>query len=93
MSVFVKSVYLPATPSLSAPLLIFSFSSKKQQAKALVEVSCPVFTLTTAKFHTTNISFFVNGSNYWSTLSSSGIPSSRKMKSYWRESSGGLEGW
>ena len=29
----------------------------------------------------------------WSTLSSSGLPSSRKMKSYWRESSGGLPGW
>jgi len=26
-------------------------------------------------------------------LSSSGLPSSRKMKSYWRESSGGLQGW
>jgi len=25
--------------------------------------------------------------------SSSGLPSSRKMKSYWRESSGGLRGW
>jgi len=29
----------------------------------------------------------------WSTVSSSGLPSSRKMKSYWRESSGGLQGW
>jgi len=29
----------------------------------------------------------------WSTLSSSGLPSSRKMRSYWRESSGGLRGW
>jgi len=29
----------------------------------------------------------------WSTLSSSGLPSSRKMRSYWRESSGGLWGW
>jgi len=28
-----------------------------------------------------------------STVSSSGLPSSRKMKSYWRESSGGLQGW
>jgi len=27
----------------------------------------------------------------WSTLSSSGLPSSGKMKSYWRESSGGLQ--
>jgi len=26
----------------------------------------------------------------WSTPSSSGLPSSRKMRSYWRESSGGL---
>jgi len=24
---------------------------------------------------------------------SSGLPSSRKMRSYWRESSGGLRGW
>jgi len=29
----------------------------------------------------------------WSTVSSSGLPSSRKMTSYWRESSGGLRGW
>jgi len=29
----------------------------------------------------------------WSTLSSSGLPSSRKMRNYWRESSGGLRGW
>ena len=29
----------------------------------------------------------------WSTLSSSGLPSSRKMRSYCRESSGGLRGW
>ena len=29
----------------------------------------------------------------WSTLSSSGLPSSRKMSSYWRESSRGLWGW
>ena len=29
----------------------------------------------------------------WSRLSSSGFPSSRKLKSYWRESSGGLRGW
>ena len=28
-----------------------------------------------------------------STVSSAGLPSSRKMKSYWRESSGGLRGW
>jgi len=28
----------------------------------------------------------------WSTVSSSGLPSSRKMRSYWRESSGGLQG-
>ena len=28
-----------------------------------------------------------------STVSSSGLPSSRKMKSYWRDSSGGLRGW
>ena len=27
------------------------------------------------------------------TASSSGLPSSRKMRSYWRESSGGLRGW
>jgi len=27
------------------------------------------------------------------TLSSSGLPSSRKMRSYWRESSRGLRGW
>jgi len=26
----------------------------------------------------------------WNTLSSSGLPTSRKMKRYWRESSGGL---
>ena len=29
----------------------------------------------------------------WSTVSSSGLPSSRKMRNYWRESSGGLRGW
>jgi len=29
----------------------------------------------------------------WSTVSSSGLPSSRKMRSYWRASSGGLRGW
>ena len=29
----------------------------------------------------------------WSTVCSSGLPSSRKMRSYWRESSGGLRGW
>jgi len=28
----------------------------------------------------------------WSTLSSAGLPSSRKMRSCWRESSGGLRG-
>jgi len=28
-----------------------------------------------------------------STLSSSGLPTSRKMRSYWRESSRGLRGW
>jgi len=28
----------------------------------------------------------------WSTASSSGLPSSRKMRSYWRESSAGLRG-
>jgi len=28
----------------------------------------------------------------WSAVSSSGLPSSRKMRSYWRESSGGLRG-
>jgi len=27
------------------------------------------------------------------TVSSSGLPSSRKMRSYWKESSGGLRGW
>jgi len=27
------------------------------------------------------------------TVSSSGLPSSRKMKSYWRESTGRLQGW
>ena len=29
----------------------------------------------------------------WSTESSSGLPSSRKMRNYWRESGGGLRGW
>jgi len=29
----------------------------------------------------------------WSTVSSSGLPSSSNVKSYWRESSGGLQGW
>ena len=29
----------------------------------------------------------------WSIVSSSGLPTSRKMRSYWRESSGGLQGW
>ena len=29
----------------------------------------------------------------WSTLSSSGLPTSRKMRSCWRETSGGLRGW
>jgi len=28
----------------------------------------------------------------WSTVYSSGLPTSRKMRSYWRESSGGLRG-
>ena len=28
----------------------------------------------------------------WSTVSSSGLPTSRKRRSYWRESSGGLRG-
>jgi len=28
----------------------------------------------------------------WSTVSSSGLPSSRQIRSYWRESSGGLRG-
>ena len=32
------------------------------------------------------------GSGEERVLSSSGLPSSRKMKSYWRESSGGLRG-
>jgi len=29
----------------------------------------------------------------WSTVSSSGLPTSRKMRNYWRESSGGIRGW
>ena len=29
----------------------------------------------------------------WNTVTSSGLPTSRKMRSYWRESSGGLRGW
>jgi len=29
----------------------------------------------------------------WSPVFSSGLPSSRKMRSYWRESRGGLQGW
>jgi len=32
-------------------------------------------------------------SRTWSTLSSSGLPTSRKMRSYWRGSSGGLRRW
>jgi len=33
------------------------------------------------------------GGPIWSTVSSSGLPSSRKTSSCWRESSGGLQGW
>jgi len=29
---------------------------------------------------------------FWSTVSGSGLPTSRKMRSYWRESRGGLRG-
>jgi len=31
-------------------------------------------------------------SPFWNTVSRSGLPTSRKMRSYWRESSGGLRG-
>jgi len=64
-----------------------SATTLKSQTGAQVELTGGYGGLTISIFH------LLGGGSVHARMSFSGLPSSRKMKSYWRECSGGLQGW